>query len=303
MRIRNDVEASQLFRQTPQRLLDVGPGAVAYRKVGQGPDVLFVHGWPVTSATWRRLLPHLTPHVTCHLIDLVGAGDSQFSRDTRIDLKLHVESVRRVLDVLALSSVAAVGHDSGGLIARHALAGDARLRSMGLVNTEQPQGLTWRFRQFLWMAKLPGFASLLSWAAMKPTLRRNPYLLGDCFHDRARLDGEFEEFFLSPLREDSERRWAAGVLGRTFDPAYVHALADVHARIHVPVQLVWGEGDPFFPVARAKAMCATFSNGSLEVISNAKLFVHEERPEAVAKALLPALLGKQRINGQRTHAG
>ena len=38
--------------------------------------MLFVHGWPVSGATFRRLLPHLTEHVTCHLLDLPGAGDS-----------------------------------------------------------------------------------------------------------------------------------------------------------------------------------------------------------------------------------
>ena len=27
--------------------------------VGSGPDVLFVHGWPVSGATFRLLLPHL----------------------------------------------------------------------------------------------------------------------------------------------------------------------------------------------------------------------------------------------------
>ena len=33
-----------------------------------------------------------------------------------------------------------VGHDSGGLIARHALVGDPRLRAMALLDTEQPAG-------------------------------------------------------------------------------------------------------------------------------------------------------------------
>ena len=35
----------------------------------------------------------------------------------------HIETVRRVVDRLGLNQVAVVGHDSGGLIARHALAG------------------------------------------------------------------------------------------------------------------------------------------------------------------------------------
>ena len=75
-------DAAELFRRPPLRYLDVGEGEVAYRRVGTGPDVLFVHGWPVSGATFRTLLPHLAPHVTCHLLDLVGAGSSRFGPDT-----------------------------------------------------------------------------------------------------------------------------------------------------------------------------------------------------------------------------
>ncbi len=286
-------EATQLFHTAPQRTIDVGAGEVAYRRVGSGPDALFVHGWPVSSATFRGLLPHLADHVTCHLVDLVGAGDSRFDRSTIISIDRHIETVRRLIDALGLERVALVGHDSGGMIARHAMAGDPRLTGMALVNTEQPQGLTWRFRQFLWMAKVPGFEHILAWAAMKPGLRRSPYLLGDCFVDRTQLDGEFETLFLAPLRDDPDRRWAAGRLAQTFENRHVAGLAEAHARIGAPVQLVWGERDPFFPVSWAREMVSSFPDADLHVVPDAKLFVHEERPQAVAEAMLPTLAGRR----------
>ena len=59
-----ETEAADLFRKPPERFLDVGEGEAAYRRVGSGPDVLFVHGWPVSGATFRLLLPHLVDHVT-----------------------------------------------------------------------------------------------------------------------------------------------------------------------------------------------------------------------------------------------
>lgn len=284
-------EAADLFRTAPDRHLDVGAGEVAYRRVGTGPDVLLVHGWPVSGATFRGLLPHLAPHVTCHVIDLVGAGDSRFDRTTPISVAQQIDNVRKVMDALDLEDVAVVGHDSGGMIARHAVAGDPRLRAMALVDTEQPQGLSWRFKQFLMMTKLPGFMRMMAWAAMRRGLRRNPFLLGDCFADRTLLDGEFEQFFLAPLRDDLERRWAAGQLVRSFAPRYVTALAEIHSKITVPVQLVWGEKDPFFPLAWTREMVATFPDARLHVVPDMKLFVHEERPAEVAEAILPTLLG------------
>jgi pimeloyl-ACP methyl ester carboxylesterase len=284
-------DATQLFRDPPHGYLDVGPGALAHRTVGTGPDVLFVHGWPVSGATFRTLLPHLVDHVRCHVIDLLGAGSSRFEPDTPLSVDLHIESVRRAVDLLGLSRLAVVGHDSGGMIVRHALAGHDRVTAMGLIDTEQPQAMSWRFRLFLANRHVPGFGSALGWLAGRPRLRRNGFVLGDAFVDRSLLDGEFDELFLRPLATDPVRRAAAMRVLRSFHPDHVRDLAALHRRIAVPVQLVWGEHDRFFPVDRARAMVDTFPDARLAVIPDAGLFSHEERPAEVAAALLPVLTG------------
>ena len=287
-----DADASDRFRGDPDRLLDVGAGSAAYRRIGNGPDVLFVHGWPVSGATFRKLLPHLVDHVTCHVIDLPSAGSSRFDADTHLSIHQHIETVRRVVDLLELDRVAVVGHDSGGLIARHAMAGDPRLRAMGLVNTEHPDP-GWRFRSFLAARHLPGFAAALGWASGKPGVRRTKAVLGDAFADRSLLDGDFAEFFLRPLHEIPARRDAAVKVLKSFDMALVADLPDVHRRIDVPVRLVWGDEDPFFPLPKARNMVETFPDADLEVIRGAGLFSHEERPGEVARALLPMLTSQR----------
>lgn len=284
-------QAADLFRRVPDRLLDVGAGEVAHRQVGSGPDVLFVHGWPVSGATFRTLVPHLMGHVTCHLIDLPGSGSSRFGNDTTLTIDQHIRTVRRVVDLLELDDVAVVGHDSGGLIARHAMAGDQRLRAMGLINTEQPQGSSWRFRLFLAARHAPGLAAGLGWVAAQPRVRRTQFVFGGAFADRSLLDGEFDEFFLRPLHDNPERRAAAVRVLRSFDYQLVRDLADVHRRIEVPVQLVWGDRDPFFPIEQAEGMVATFPHAQLATVHGAGLFSHEEKPAEVAQALLPVLTG------------
>lgn len=284
-------DATELFRAAPQRHLDVGAGEVAYRSVGTGPDVLFVHGWPVSGATFRLLLPHLVDHVTCHVIDLPSAGQSRFDATTPLSISQHITSVRRVVDLLELDRVAVVGHDSGGMIARHALAGDERLSAMGLIDTEQSTGLSLRFKMFLANRHVPGFGKVLGWLAGKPGLRRNGFVLGDAFVDRSLLDGEFDEFFLRPLATDPARLAATMKVLTTFETRYVHELGALHRRIDVPVQLVWGAEDKFFPLAWAEQMVGDFADAQLSVVPDAGLFSHEERPAEVATALLPVLTG------------
>lgn len=284
-------DATNLFRAAPERYIDVGHGEIAYRKVGTGPDVLFVHGWPVSGATFRGLLPHLVDDVTCHVIDFVGTGSSRFDTDADLSLDNHIAALRNVVDQLGLDQVAVVGHDSGGMIARHALAGDPRLRAMGLINTEQPRGLSFRFKMFLSQRNLPGFGPALGWIVGKPALRRNKFVLGDAFVDRSLIDGTFDEFFLAPLNQDKGRLAAGMRLLKSFEKRHVSELGDLHRKIGVPVQMVWGREDPFFPLAWAEEMVDTFADAQLAIIDNAGLFSHEEKPAEVADALRATLTG------------
>jgi pimeloyl-ACP methyl ester carboxylesterase len=276
---------SDRFRDRPDQLIDVGGASVAYRRMGEGPDVLFVHGWPVSGATFRKILPHLVGHATCHVIDLPGAGSSVFDESSALSLRKHIESVRRVVDWLGVEEIVVVGHDSGGMIARHAMAGDPRLRAMGLIDTELSEHNSWKFRSFVALRHLPGLGSALGWVAGRPRLSRSPLVFGDAFCDRSLLGGEFDEFFLEPLRRSPAHRRAASSLLKSYQPSFVSELRGLHRRMEVPVALVWGKHDRFFPVGRAAAMVEEFPEAHLEVIEGAGLFAHEERPEQVARAI------------------
>lgn len=282
-------ESSDLFRSEPDRYVDVGGAEVAVRTVGSGPDVLFVHGWPVSGATFRGMLPHLANDVTCHVLDMPGAGDSRVADASQLSIAQHISTVRSVVDELELSSYAVVGHDSGGMIARHAAVGDDRLRGVGLINTE-PIEVGWRFKAFVGCRRVPGFGRLFASLVSRSRTRRSRLGFGGGFVDTSLLDGEFDEFFLRPLYTSRERLdWSMRVL-KSYEHRYVDELGDIHRRLDVPVRLVWGARDPFFPVRQARDMVPTFPNAELVELANARLFSHEECPAEAAAGLLPALL-------------
>ena len=251
--------------------------------------MLYVHGWPASGATFRRLLPHLADRFTCHLIDLPGAGDSRWTADPSPSIGGHIAALREVVDLLGLDGFGVVGHDSGGLIARHALGGDPRVRAMALIDTEHPNDPSLLFRAFAASRHTPGGAAVLRFVTEHPRVARNRFVFGGAFVDRSLLGGDFDEFFLRPLREDAARRDAAVSILRSFGLGYVRSLAGIHPRIEVPVRLVWGERDPFFPVRRAREMVGQFPDASLTVVAGAALFSHEERPLEVATAVAEGL--------------
>jgi len=266
--------------------LEIGSSTrLAYRKTGAGPDVVLVHGWPLHGETFRAIVPRLQPHFTCHVIDLPGTGESEWTESTPITLRAHAAAVLRAIEALGLSRVAFVAHDSGGAIARLAAA-ELGARCFGLVlgNTEIPGYRPPALAAFVRLARLPGGTRLLPLVLRSRWLRRSALGFGGCFHDRRVIDGEFSTLFVEPLLASA--RAAAGQLAllRQFDWSVLDELAATHARITAPVSLLWGADDPWFPLARARGMVDQFPGGAeLVELPRGKLFIHEERPDEWAE--------------------
>jgi pimeloyl-ACP methyl ester carboxylesterase len=125
-------------------------------------------------------------------------------------------------------------------------------------------------------------------------LRSNVYLrssmgFGGCFVDMRHIEGDFHEHVVEPLkasprRLDGMRRYLRGAVWGPVDD-----LAREHARLTMPVLLIWGADDPTFPVALARAMVGQFPNARIAEIPGAKLLVHEEKPAEVARVALDFL--------------
>ena len=262
-------------------LIDVGTARVAHTRTGSGPDLVFVHGWPLHGATFRAIVPVLAPRFTCHVLDLPGAGRSEWTAATEITLRGHAEAVLRAIEALHLDRVGFVAHDSGGGIARLAAA-ELGTRCFGLVlgNTEIPGYTPPALRAFATLVHAPGGKRVLPMIMRSRWLRRSRLGFGGCFHDRDLIDGEFGRLFVTSALASKRAIEGQLELLRQLDWDTVQQLATTHARITAPVRLIWGADDPWFPLARARRMLDQFGGGAeLVEMANAKLFAHEERPD------------------------
>ncbi len=276
-----DVTAA--FHAPPPAYVDVGHSRLAHWKFGRGPDVVFVHGWPLHSATFRAIVPHLASSYTCHLLDLPGAGRTESDDDAPIDLLGHVRTLRHAIDRLGLDRYALVAHDSGGFIARGVAADDRRVTGLVLGNTEIPGHNPWLVVMYALLVRMPGGGTLLSDLMKSRSIRRSFLGFGGCFHDRALLDGDFHRFFVEPLVSSPLRSRQTMKLLSSVSARALESLRDYHARMKAPARLVWGVGDPFFPLEKARRMLPQFGGGAdLVVLEKSKLFAHEERPEEFA---------------------
>ena len=62
--------------------IDVSGNNIFYRRSGQGPPILMVHGFPRTSLMWRFLAPKLAATHTVICVDLRAYGRSGIPAST-----------------------------------------------------------------------------------------------------------------------------------------------------------------------------------------------------------------------------
>jgi len=86
---------------------------------GEGPPIVFVHGFGCDQAMWRLLAPHFAESHTCILLDLVGSGQSDLSAyDQQKYSSLHgyASDLCEVLAAVTNAPAICVGHSVSSMI-------------------------------------------------------------------------------------------------------------------------------------------------------------------------------------------
>lgn len=247
---------------------------------GRGPNVVLIHGIPGSARVWTSVLERLRPTHRVIALDLVGFGES--SRSDRIEdlwADRQAEAAQVLLDDLGVQGATIVGHDFGGPVAAYLVDSDPK-RVAGLVlastnafaDTPVPfplSAIKWPVLGRAWERILFSRPSLRL-MIRRGVGRKGPNLdpsvyLGD--QDQTRAVGTI---FCSALRELRER----------YAP-----IAELLARVRVPTKVLWGDRDPFFPIAQAKRTGALIPGAEVSILPGAGHFLPDERPAAVAEAV------------------
>jgi haloalkane dehalogenase len=240
--------------------------------------VLCLHGYPESSYMWRHLLESVADAGWQAVApDLPGYGDSPYGGSGT--WQAHVDAVDAFHREQELGRVVLVVHDWGGLIG---------LR-WACEHPEAIQALVISDTGFFADGKWHGLADVLRTPGqgeeMVDGLDREAFAGMLRSASPALDDRSLDEYFKAYRSEETRRGQLELYRSGEFSELADYDLAAVDA----PALILWGENDPFAPVAGAHRFVAELPDAELHVVPGTGHFVYDDAPAACSEAVLSFL--------------
>ncbi len=258
--------------------VDTRSGRVAAGRCGDGPDLVLAHGWPWSSFSWHRVIPALSQTHRVHWYDMPGYGQSEMTEGQRTSLDVQGEVFADMLAHWRLDRPRVVAHDFGGAttLRAHLLHGcDFERYVLMNVVAMRP----WGSEFFDHVGR-----HVDAFTGLPPHIHR------------AVVEAYIKGALVTPIEETDFQALVAPWLSeqgsasfyRQFAQADERYTADVEphfAEIRCPVTILWGEDDPWIPLARGKALHDRIPHATFERLPGIGHLPQLEAPETVLKHL------------------
>lgn len=239
-------------------------GSIAYRSVGTGLPVLFLHGLGGSATAWEPQLEDLGDSFQCIAWDLPGYGDS--APITPLTFPAIADAAARLLDELAVERADVVGLSFGGHQALHvALSHPDRVGRLVLADTSAAFGADGTDPEAWKRLRLDPLDAGITPAEMAPAVIDAITATG--FHGRER-DRTIAAFARIP---------AAG-LRAAVECLPTHDVTDRLGEIAAPTLVIVGELDDETPVAYAEVLADGIPDAELRVIDGVGHLTPAESP-------------------------
>ena len=265
--------------------------------------VLLIHGFGANTEHWRFNQPVLAEQTTCYAIDLLGFGRSDQPRARLKDEPVEPNAVHYGFDLwgqqvvdfcrdVIQKPVLLVGNSIGGVVAlRAAQLLSETCRGVVLIDcaqrlmddkhlATQPTWMAWLRPLLKNMVRQRWLSTALFRNAARPSVIRS--VLKQAYPTGTNIDDALVNLLFQPSQRDGATEAFRGFINLFDDYLAPQLMRD----LLIPVDLIWGELDPWEPLPEAKRWEKTLGCvRSLTVIEGAGHCPHDEKPHITNQAL------------------
>ena len=282
--------------------------------------VLLIHGFGANTNHWRFNQPVLAEQTPTYAIDLLGFGRSDQPRARLKDEPVTTDAVHYGFDLWGQQvadfcrdvidrPVRLVGNSIGGVVALRA-AQLLRERCHGVVLIDcaqrlmddkqlatQPAWMAWIRPLLKTMVRQRWLSTALFRNAARPGVIRS--VLKQAYPTDTNVDDALVDLLFQPTQRDGAAEAFRGFIN-LFDD---HLAPQLMADLTIPVDLIWGEKDPWEPLGEAERWRDTINCvHSLKTIPGAGHCPHDEAPSACNQFLLAMLKPYEDDNKTISHS-
>ena len=265
------MELSQRFEHEGQ--------SVAWDRIGEGPPLVMIHGFPWNSGVWRRIAPCVAPFRTVYLFDMLGTGASTKSAGKDVRPQVQNDLLAALISYWGLERPEVVAHDFGGL---------AALRGL-FVNRLAYSRLTLFDAVAVLPSGSPFFAHVWN--------HEDAFAGMPAYAHQALFQAYVQNAAAREIAPDAMALYRDPYSGEAGQPAFYRQIAQANeAAIEelqplyrdpgIPVRLFWGEEDTFIPPHQGDELAGLLGAARPERIPGAAHLVQEDAPERVVAAIL-----------------
>ncbi|MEL6685812.1 MAG: alpha/beta hydrolase [Pseudomonadota bacterium] len=259
-------------------------GRVAWGTTGSGPPLVLAHGWPWSSFSWHRLIPKLAQQFTLYWYDMPGYGQSEKYADQRSGLDVQGAIFAAMLDHWQLEKPRVLAHDFGGATSLRAhLLHDCAFDRLVLMNVVamRPWGSAFFDHVGRHVDAFTGLPAHIHAAVVRA------YIQGALISDIA--PAEFDALAAPWLTEEGRisfyRQFAQA------DESFTAEVEPFFGQMRCPVHILWGEDDPWIPLARGRALHRLMPHAGFTTLPAVGHLPQLEAPERVLDMLSDFLTG------------
>ena len=260
-------------------------------------NILLIHGFGASKRHWRHNQDFLGKTYNCYSIDLLGFGESSqpgalldyepYKKDhIKYSFDLWGSQIASFCNEEIKAPVYLIGNSIGGVVSlKAAEILKENCNGLVLIDCAQRKMDDKRLqRSDVFMNLLrPVIKTLVSKRIISNTLferAANPavikQILKKAYPSGKNIDDEIVEILYKPSQRKNSKEAFRGFIN-LFDD---YLATDLFDKVDSPIQLIWGENDPWEALSEAKKWKSSYQNiKRLDVIKNAGHCPHDEQPE------------------------
>lgn len=263
--------------------LTVNGRAMHYVDEGQGPVLLMVHGTPVWSFLYRKMIQHFSKTHRCIVPDHLGFGLSEKSEAIDGSAPQLAQNLVEFIQQLKLKNITLIVHDFGGPIGlSYAIKHPENVQNIVLMNT-----WFWKTKDQEAAQKVDKILHSRLGKFLYLRLNFSPkFLIPKSFFDKTKLSKATHRHYTHLFRNKAER-WGLLKIGYSLVGAsdwYEAQWQQIDRIKDKPFLVLWGTKDAFISTQYLDIWKKTLTNATVKTYACGH-FLQEEKPQELIQEM------------------